>query len=301
MTNSGNHGGNTRDETHTALLFFSTNPEHYRAKPDIYNKNVTVVQQIDFAPTISALFNMNMTAKSEGRIISSVLDRFGMQDQEHLCHLFRNAFQMHRTMLRRHDDMVKLKEPLLDAIKTHYNYVNKLFEKTGDSVHEATQQYLQQTARNRYHLWIENLQKHHVGRVSNRSIFSTMPMCIVLCFLIVLILLSIEYRNEQSIFFSGINDFDILSSMTAFADNFVARVFDIVNRRRPAIEASFNIFDYFLHLRFLTSTFGRLLLVTPFMANIVFMGSTDWIEEEHFFWYRLTLSILGVILFISFM
>ncbi|RKF59423.1 GPI ethanolamine phosphate transferase 2, partial [Golovinomyces cichoracearum] len=72
MTKSGNHGGSTRDETHTALIFVSNNKSHnfpsgYSKVPPLKERTFL---QIDIAPTIAALFNFPTPAKSQGRIIS---------------------------------------------------------------------------------------------------------------------------------------------------------------------------------------------------------------------------------------
>src|SRR6218665_1642038 len=103
MTNNGNHGGSTRDETHTAAIFITseskTNPQSSVPKRPyptkrLFSLQARTVMQIDIAPTISALFNIPFPAKNQGRVISSVLDRFGVSKKVHLCHLFQNSQQI---------------------------------------------------------------------------------------------------------------------------------------------------------------------------------------------------------------
>ncbi|CAH7667168.1 alkaline-phosphatase-like protein [Phakopsora pachyrhizi] len=100
MTDAGNHGGSSADEVRAALLFAAPSffapklHEHEEIKPEI-------VQQVDIAPTLAALFGAGIPSASIGVAIGSII-KLSCQCQEkstfndtYLHKVFReNAFQM---------------------------------------------------------------------------------------------------------------------------------------------------------------------------------------------------------------
>src|SRR5699024_7992192 len=113
MTNEGNHGGNTRDETHTPLIFISTNPVHHSLKP--INSQKTHLQ-IDFAPTIASLFHFEIPSASQGQLILDVLDRFQEPEQSQLGALFKNALQIQH-VIKLPNDGQSLQKEIFEKMK----------------------------------------------------------------------------------------------------------------------------------------------------------------------------------------
>lgn len=276
MTKDGNHGGSTRDETHTALIFVSNNKSHNF--PSGYSRvlplNERTFLQIDIAPTISALFNFPIPAKSQGRIISPALERFDTSPTEHLCYLFQNAFHIQHIVKRERMEDANLKLHLLDALTHHYHYANKQAadKKKGQKEVDFS------NARDAYQRFIVTIQQQHVKSATNRSFFSLLTLPVFICYCIIFALVGIEYvHNSGSIFFRR--------------PFFFGRLFD-VREWLPTVPSGdtidyTNCAGYFSHLQFFASTHARVLMLFLLSLNLFFMGSTNFMEYEHNFWHYL--------------
>ncbi|KAF8771810.1 GPI ethanolamine phosphate transferase 2 like protein [Argiope bruennichi] len=67
MTAAGSHGGITKSELLTPLVFINTNPHKF------HSKNIKMVDQVDFATTLSMLLGIKIPINSFGNIIPDVL------------------------------------------------------------------------------------------------------------------------------------------------------------------------------------------------------------------------------------
>ncbi|KAH9391657.1 hypothetical protein TYRP_022675, partial [Tyrophagus putrescentiae] len=103
MTNGGNHGGATREETHTPLIFLSTSKKHKRKR--FGYKNLPR-PQIDFTSTLASLFRLPIPAFNKGVPIDRVL---GEPVEVELCAKFTAAAQLQSAIPGR----TKVEDPIL--------------------------------------------------------------------------------------------------------------------------------------------------------------------------------------------
>lgn len=94
MTDDGNHGGSSDPESETSLILISSKPNTTYSSQ---NHQLTYVKQIDIAVTLSLLLGIKIPAGSNGRIISSVFDRWVDQDMR-LCSYFYNTIQIRKLL-----------------------------------------------------------------------------------------------------------------------------------------------------------------------------------------------------------
>lgn len=288
MTKSGNHGGSTRDETHTALIFVSNSKNHNF--PSGYSRVLPLSErtflQIDIAPTIAALFHFPTPAKSQGRIISPALERFDTPPGEHLCYLFQNAFQIQHIVKRQKMDDADLKLHLLDALSHHYNFAN---------MQEAREKGQREAdfgnARDAYHRFIVTLQQQHVESATNRSFLSMLTLPVLICYGIVFALVRIEcVHNSGSIFFRRPFFLERLLEVRAWLPTLP---------HGDTIDYT-NCAAYFSHLQFFASSHARALMLLLLSLNLFFMGSTNFMEYEHNFWHYLATFLLAFHLILVF-
>jgi ethanolaminephosphotransferase len=118
MTDVGNHGGNTLEETETALIFLST----HKTKINRFDeRRAERVLQIDIASTLSSLMGLPLPNKSRGKIILSVLDAFYMEKDQQMCQLFSNALQI--DSLISPELSSKHKKVIQQAFKAHISLI----------------------------------------------------------------------------------------------------------------------------------------------------------------------------------
>ncbi|XP_075677893.1 uncharacterized protein LOC113789903 [Dermatophagoides pteronyssinus] len=277
MTDAGNHGGHTNDETNTALIFISTNKIHYipqqsktAFKNDIDNK--IVIFQLDFAATITVLFGLKLPRKNQGRIISSVLERFNIPNDEHLCHLFRNALQTQKLLLFKDHKETKsrslLRKQFITALKYHWNFINEQNRTKTKNIDndddDKSEQKIYEDAKKSYQQFIGQIQHEFVYQTIDRSFWSSLIGAIMITVIIVFILLYIEivYNYSSSII--------------------------IVHLLKPSSSSSSSS-----SLRLLS-----LLILLIFSIRFCSLGSINFILNEHLFWYYSTLLLLLINLFI---
>ena len=263
MTNAGNHGGETHDETHTPLIFISTdNHSHriinYPLNEQPIEQSMRTYLQNDLAPTISSLFQMNIPQQSQGRLISPVFDRFGIDQSEHLCSLFRNSIQIqHIIKIRRNpkryknvEEFNQLKQLLYQAIKVHYKFVqdkhkvkeisNKLFEKSLKF----------------YQQFLNEVQHKYIRTIDiERNFLIYCITTIVILLTVIAMLFRLEYLNQNSIIF----------------------------RLRLNEPIKNDLFG---------SIVERAVSLTIIIGNGIGMGSTNFMQNEHLFWNIIQLIIL---------
>ena len=146
MTNEGNHGGSTEDETNTAMIFMSTKYNVLFMTPEPVN----IVNQIDLATTIALLLDLPIPSKSKGKLIHQVLLRFNASKSTCACKLFQNAVHFlsvrssfaHNKILEEalqlHVNSLTSETYATNAIHAYSSYLNNvqsstIFEKTHSS------------------------------------------------------------------------------------------------------------------------------------------------------------------------
>ncbi|RWS27092.1 GPI ethanolamine phosphate transferase 2-like isoform X2 [Leptotrombidium deliense] len=94
MTEAGNHGGSTDDETNTAMIFIDTKASKSHENVNIESLSSERVRQVDFAATLSSLLGLPIPLKSVGKIILPVIRAYEPSLTKRLCHFHQNSVQM---------------------------------------------------------------------------------------------------------------------------------------------------------------------------------------------------------------
>ncbi|GIX73726.1 hypothetical protein CEXT_390811, partial [Caerostris extrusa] len=92
MTAGGSHGGITKSELLTPLLFINTNPSEATLKNPF--KKIKTIDQVDFAPTLSSLLALPIPTNSFGNVIPQALLFCGFTRDQILHAFFHNVFQL---------------------------------------------------------------------------------------------------------------------------------------------------------------------------------------------------------------
>lgn len=187
MTDIGNHGGNSKEETDTAAVFLST-------RPVIKKSLVHTIQQIDIAVTLATLLGLSIPKTSKGKVSIPILESMNVSKPEQLCALHLNAMKLYEHNLqnsKRDDDALQqvLREHR-SLISTELEDLKKLFE-----------------IEKLYVNYIDTTQVSLVSKTSKTSIFSILTLSICLAMVCILALVAIENQSRFSLFFSPVNDF----------------------------------------------------------------------------------------------
>ncbi|CAA7401578.1 unnamed protein product [Spirodela intermedia] len=92
MTDNGNHGGSSYEETDSVALFVGLQPKSTDFKLQAYR----TINQVDIAPTLAILFGLPIPKNSVGLLIREVVDQ--MTDVQRLRALEINSFQLLRLL-----------------------------------------------------------------------------------------------------------------------------------------------------------------------------------------------------------
>ena len=192
MTDVGNHGGNTPEETDTALVFISTNNITVDLKK---NKKVDHktgrVLQVDISPTLSALLELPLPNKSRGKIMVNVLEAMNMSKTEQLCHMFENTIQISGLLT---ELSTQQKSLIRSAFDSHHKYVVKT--KSGQDFRRAATD---------YNDLIGSIQMQLLTKFSEQSFLSLLSLSIIMAVLPVIGLIFMERHNSHSIVFTKLN------------------------------------------------------------------------------------------------
>ena len=254
MTNEGNHGGNTRDETHTPLILISTNPNHeILPKSQKTQKPQKTCLQIDFTPTISSLFHFSIPSQSQGILLPEILDRFNESKAIQLCTAFQNAIQIQKVItehskLKNLPDFQQTLKQLQQILDSSLNFHLEFTKNTQNfDIFERTKQSYQE--------FLSKMQQRFVKDIeTDNSYFLALILILALNFIIIFALFWAESKNKNSIF-----------SVT-----FKPKIF-----QSKQIENNNNFF---------TSQNSKLLILAIIILNMIAMTSTNFIQAEHLFW-----------------
>jgi len=205
MTDVGNHGGNTVEETDTALIFLSTHNTRVNS-----NRKADRVLQIDIASTLSTLIGLPLPNKSRGKLMLSVLNAFNMRKDEQLCHLFVNALQINS--LINAELSSKHKKIIQQAFKFHSALIHNNLTKTSSNFNHKS-------AIDSYSNYINLLQTELMNKSTNRSIFSLLTLSVILTIVPIMGLILKELQNRNSVIFSKIKDIQTVFGLMSIGLN----------------------------------------------------------------------------------
>ena len=180
MTDAGNHGGSSREESETAAVFLNTSRMQQPSSSQIpahFSGPRSKIMQIDMAITLSALFALPVPEKSRGKIILPVLSAMNVRMKGQLCHMNRNALHMQKMM----SSVVKSEINLFfKALSTHQEYL------TSGSQTAAAQ------SLKLYASYIDKIQRSLMTGKAYKSLFSFLSVGIVLSLVSCVMLMMVE-------------------------------------------------------------------------------------------------------------
>ena len=99
MNSGGNHGGASDPETDATAIFFTSRHDQHDGRQEASGDDAEALQfpvvwQVDMAPTLASLLNVEVPMNNIGKIIPKVLDHMNVPD--YLSSLERNAEQLFR-------------------------------------------------------------------------------------------------------------------------------------------------------------------------------------------------------------
>ena len=203
MTDVGNHGGSTAEETDTALVFLSSKDVRNSLPKRKSSQRAERVLQVDVAPTMASLLGLPVPNKSQGKTITSVLSALNMSKEEQLCHLFSNAIQI--------SDLIKdLTPELKSTVQKAFQY-HHILTKEKKSI-DFDYNYHYKSAITFYDQFIGSIQMQLINKFSENSFFSLLTLSVVLAIVPIVGFLAVEYTNRHTIVFCRVRDI-----RTAFA------------------------------------------------------------------------------------
>ena len=276
MTNGGNHGGATREETHTPLIFLSTSKKHKRKRFGYKNRTMNDHQiqsprpQIDFTSTLASLFRLPIPAFNKGVLIDAVLGRFGEPVEVELCAKFTAATQLQSAIPGR----TKVKDPILfEELKNTLERAMRYHELhlEGYTVGKyASFSYLK--ADEKYGEFLHSVQQSFVTRSSAEHSKSQFLLLFLLLGMLAVIggLFALEWKNRLwSILFNIV--------LNCNAD---------YSKRSPSISSS--------------SSFHQIFALLLILTHIFSLSSTSFIQSEHRFWNTAAGGIVTFLIFSQF-
>lgn len=114
MTESGNHGGSSREEKETACIFLAP---LYSEKVPLTEVNRPVIDQVDIAPTISLLLGLSIPRGSTGCLVEDFIPK-NVSDENVLWMWNQNAVQLAR-LLGPTSMTADMKSHLEEALECH--------------------------------------------------------------------------------------------------------------------------------------------------------------------------------------
>ncbi len=276
MTNGGNHGGATREETHTPLIFLSTSKKHKRKRFGYKNRTMNDHQiqsprpQIDFTSTLASLFRLPIPAFNKGVPIDRVWGRFREPVEVELCAKFTAAAQLQSAIpwkTKSEDPILfeELKNMLERAMRYHELHLE------GYTVGKyASFSYLK--ADEMYGEFLHSVQQSFVTRGSAEHSKSQFLLLLLLAGMMAVIggLFALEWKNRAwSIFFN------------VFSDPY------IISKRSPLISSS-------------SSSFHQIFALLLILTHIFSLSSTSFIQSEHRFWNTAAGGVVTFLIFSQF-
>ena len=203
MTDAGNHGGSTREESMTGVVFINTSATNPTANKKLETESLRTqnVVQIDMAVTVSSLLGLPIPNKSKGKPIIPVLDAMEMPIVQKLCHLNANSLHIQKMISSNFSENLNVLTKALDA---HSKYLSQKGS-------EKSLRSLATTAMNHYAEYTEKIQESVMRGKSHKGLWSPLSIGILIGFGSILSLLHLENRREGLSIMSGANVLDPLN------------------------------------------------------------------------------------------
>ena len=228
MTDLGNHGGNTIEETNTAALLFTTN-SNYQAPSSSSADSKIRIEQNDVSTLLSFYLGLPIPNTSKGKLDLALVNSFGDLNNSNfnqikLCYLFKNALQ-----LQRMESVASLKfvQYFLTAIENHYSLIQNQ-HRDHRQISEAEWNYDQ---------YLSIIQRSLLDIKNENQSLAILILSIVAQMAIFLALIAYQISSKS----------------------FILK--EIISTRNPF----------------------SLIAVTAVSVNIFSLGSTSFIEGEHFY------------------
>lgn len=180
MTDAGNHGGSTAEESNTALVMVNASSNSNVVKP---LSKLPQVKQIDVSVTLSTLLGLPIPAKSRGKIILPAFKMFNVSQSKLLCSLNANSLQMQKMTSKK---VMSEMDLFIQAIKAHHQ--NQIGGKKS-SLSVAVKNYVE---------YMTRIQESLMEGKSHKSIFSVLTIGIMLSVGAMAQLIQIESEKGSS-------------------------------------------------------------------------------------------------------
>ena len=181
MTDAGNHGGSTAEESNTALVMVNASSNSNLVKP---LSKLPHVKQIDVAVTLSTLLGLPIPAKSRGKIILPAFKTFNVPESKLLCSLNANSLQMQKMTSKK---VISKMDLFIQAIEAHHHHQTGMKKKSSLSI--AVKNYVD---------YMTRIQESLMEGKSHKSIFSILTIGIVFSVGAVAQLIQIESEKGSS-------------------------------------------------------------------------------------------------------
>lgn len=237
MTDLGNHGGNTIEETNTAALLFTTNA-NYQSPPTSSSSSKIRIEQNDVSTLLSFYLGLRIPNTSKGKLDLRLLNSFGDLNNSNfdsikLCYLFENAVQ-----LQRMEGVASLNfvNYFLEAIEKHHNWIGN----------DQQDQRLMREAEQNYDQYLSIIQRSLLDLKNENQSLSILILSIVAQIAIFLALIAYQISSKSLL------------------------LKEIVSTRNPF----------------------SLVALAAVAVNIFSLGSTSFIENEHFYFNYIASSLI---------
>lgn len=264
MNDQGHHGGSAHSETHAAMMFLSNKASDYRAKTN--HDHPQVMSHIDFALTFQALLHLAPLPQNQGRLVSSVLERFAYPQRQHLCLLLDNCLSLYQLSVARKVEVEwSTKAKLIEVIDAHHRWSKRAPESNAADIIDAYGQ-LTQTLQSKLVAQLDTANSHTAEQV----------LAIVVCY-VVLVVIVLHHQVVGS-----------LRSMSP--------VRWVLWLNEPVVLLKLPSSSLAKHLYTNTSV---VVLASVLVAHFLGMGSINYVRNEHLWWQYVAFAIYLVLLIIS--
>lgn len=287
MTSSGSHGGITQDELLTPLVFIHANhTRHVEFNLD----SKTVLDQIDFAATFSAILGIPIPSNSYGQIIFDALKFVGFSNEEILYAAYINLLQICKVYESIFPSKTGHLPIFKETVENHYKWFKNQTKEDSDYLYIL----------NSYERLIHNLKNDLLSVISVYDDFS-MILGILIMYVSVCIsfytLFNASYNGRS---FKNVYPYKMTLTLSIalpiitfsyfYLSNFVKLfiLFLSVCFMVLIYQISFLLYNYFCDQK--TGPVTGKVMVYCLIIHTLSLFSSSFIEEEHQTWYYLACS-----------